>query len=156
MPFGQRRGASVSLGCLCLGVYLRHSQERLCAHLAPPPLAGTLTLLLRKKEASLMLIVLCLFEECSLRTCCVPRLVLGSRDEMENETQVLPSGADILVGEAGQGTDDDLPGWRGLCWRGVQRAICGRTPNAAWRERASWRKWQLGCQPNGLGFEGCI
>ena len=112
-------------------------------YLAPHPLAGALTLLLRKKEASLTLIVICLFDECSLRTCCVPSLVLGTRDEMESETQVLPSGADSLVGEAGQEMDDDCPGWRGLCWRGVQRAHCGRTPNAAWRERASWRKWQL-------------
>lgn len=34
----------------------------------------------------------------------MPSLVLGIRDEMENETQVLPLGADSLVGESGQET----------------------------------------------------
>lgn len=46
----------------------------------------------------------------------------GTWDETENETHVLPSGADGLVGESGQETDDNSPGWGGLRGRDTWRA----------------------------------
>lgn len=55
---------------------------------------------------------------------------------MENETQVLPLGADSLVGP-GLETEDDSLGWGGLCWKEAQRTHSGATPNAARREGAS-------------------
>lgn len=99
-------------------------------------LAGALTSLLRKKEASMIQIVICSFNQHSSRTYSVPSPAWDIRDEMEIEAQVLSSGADCLVEESGQVTGDDGPGWGGLCWRGTQRACCGATPNAALGKRA--------------------
>lgn len=117
-------------------------------------LAGALTSLLRKKEASVMQIVICSFSQHSSRTDSVPSPARGIRDEMEIEAQVLSSGADRLVGESGQETGDGGPGWGGLCWRGTQRAHCGATPNAA-LEREPTESF-LEEVTTGLGFEGCI
>ena len=69
------------------------------------------------------------------------------RHEMQNETPVLPSGADSFMGEWGQEPNDDRAGWGGLCWRSTEGTL-GTAAIAAQRGReslrASWRKWQLG------------
>lgn len=77
----------------------------------------------------------------------MPSLVLGIRDEMENETQVLPLGADSLVGESGQKTmmtAQDGEGSAGGMHRGhtVSNSSWSLERGSLWK--ASWRRWHLG------------
>ena len=67
------------------------------------------------------------------------------RDEMQNKTPVLPSGADSFMGEWSQEPNDDRSGRGGLHWRSTEGAL-GTTANAAQREGESL--WEL---PEGNG-----
>ena len=66
----------------------------MCLALQAP---GRVSNFITEKEISLIQVVICSFSQHSPRTWSVPSLVLGIRDGMENETQVLPL-QDGLVG----------------------------------------------------------
>lgn len=123
---------------------LCHTRELLCVRLAPCAPGPCSDFSGQRERSRLSEDYHLIIQPTSPRNYSMPSLELGIRDEMENETQVLPSGADSSMGESGQEMEDDSPAWGGLCWRGAQRAHGGAAPKCSLERRslqqASWRR----------------